>query len=152
MAGETYTTIIGNATGDPELRFTQSGVPVANFSVAATIRTYDKDTNRWKDGLTSFHRVVCWRDLAENVAEFVQKGKRVIVYGDLQQETYEKDGATHYAWKVNASAVGLDLTFVKVLPEPEPTTTERPADRPKRARQSPLQKAGKAAQAPMAEG
>ena len=78
MAGETIITVIGNLTDDPELKFTPSGAAVANFTVASTPRTFDKQTNEWKDGDALFLRCAAWRQLAENVAESLQKGQRVI--------------------------------------------------------------------------
>lgn len=93
MAGDTTITVIGNLTGDPELRFTPSGAAVANFTVASTPRTYDKQANEWKDGETLFLRCSLWREAAENVAESLQKGMRVIVVGNLVMRSYEpKDG------------------------------------------------------------
>ena len=89
MAGETTITIIGNLTSDPELRFTPSGSAVANFSVASTPRTFDKNSNEWVDGETLFLRASVWREAAENVAESLTKGMRVIVTGRLKSRSYE---------------------------------------------------------------
>ena len=89
MAGETLIHIEGNLTADPELRFTPSGAAVANFTVASTPRTFDKQTNEWKDGETLFMRCNAWRDLGENVAESLSRGMRVIVIGNLKQRSYE---------------------------------------------------------------
>lgn len=86
MAGDT--TIIGNLTADPELRFTQSGTPVANFTVASTPRYYDRQTETWKDGEATFLRCNIWRQYAENVAETLSKGARVIVQGRLKQRSF----------------------------------------------------------------
>ena len=83
MAGETIITLVGNLTADPELRFTPSGAPVANFTVASTPRTFDRQAGEWKDGETLFMRCSIWRDAAENVAESLTKGMRVIVQGRL---------------------------------------------------------------------
>jgi len=85
MAGETVITVVGNLTADPELRFTPSGAAVANFTVASTPRTYDKQTGEWKDGEALFLRCNLWRQAAENVAETLTKGMRVMVQGRLQQ-------------------------------------------------------------------
>lgn len=138
---ETSITVVGNVTQDPELRFTASGIAVTNFSVASTPRVFDKASSQWKDGDTSFFRVTVWRDLAENVAEFVAKGKRVIVVGDIAQKTYQdSDGNTRYAMEVTGRGVGLDLTFLKPVKPEEETTEERPADKPKVKRQAPLAK------------
>jgi single-strand DNA-binding protein len=111
MAGETVITIIGNLTADPELRFTPSGAAVANFTVASTPRTFDKDTNGWKDGDTLFLRCAVWRDAAENVAESLQRGTRVLVSGRLKQRSYEKDGAKHTVVEMDVDEVGPSLKY-----------------------------------------
>ncbi len=92
MAGETIITVIGNLTDDPELKFTPSGAAVANFTVASTPRTFDRQTNEWKDGDALFIRCAAWRQLAENVAESLQKGQRVIVTGALQHPQLRAPG------------------------------------------------------------
>lgn len=109
----TPVTIVGNLTDDPELRFTSSGVAVANFSVAVNRRQFDRQANEWKEAGTDFHRVTVWRSLAENVAGTLAKGARVIVVGDLKQRSWmdEKSGEKRSAWEVEGSAVGPDLTF-----------------------------------------
>ena len=89
MAGETIITVVGNLTDDPELRFTPSGAAVANFSVASTPRNFDKNTNEWVDGEAMFLRCSIWRQAAENVAESLQRGMRVVVQGRLKARTYE---------------------------------------------------------------
>ena len=89
MSGETTITVIGNLTNDPELRFTPSGSAVANFTVASTPRTFDRQSNEWKDGETLFLRASVWREAAENVAESLTKGMRVIVTGRLTMRQYE---------------------------------------------------------------
>ena len=89
MAGETVITLFGNLTADPELRFTPSGAAVANFTVASTPRAFDKQSNEWKDGETLFLRCTAWREMAENVAESLTKGTRVIVQGRLKARSYE---------------------------------------------------------------
>ena len=89
MAGDTVITVIGNLTDDPELRFTPSGAAVANFTVASTPRQFDRQTNEWKDGETLFLRCSIWRQAAENVAESLQKGMRVIAQGRLVSRSYE---------------------------------------------------------------
>ena len=89
MAGDTVITVIGNLTDDPELRFTPSGAAVANFTVASTPRSFDRQTNEWKDGDTLFLRCSVWRQVAENVAESLQKGMRVVVQGRLVSRSYE---------------------------------------------------------------
>ena len=92
MAGETVITVIGNITADPELRYTQNGLPVANFTIASTPRTFDKQANEWKDGDALFLRSTVWRDMAEHVAESLTKGARVIASGRLTQRSYETKG------------------------------------------------------------
>ena len=89
MAGDTPITIVGNLVDDPELRFTANGVAVANFRVASTPRAFDKATNEWKDGDSLFLSCSVWRQYAENVAESLTKGARVIVTGRLKQRSYE---------------------------------------------------------------
>ena len=89
MAGETVITVIGNLTAAPELRWTQSGAAVADFTVASTPRTYDRNAGEWRDGDTLFMRCSVWRETAENVAESLRKGMRVIVQGRLTQRSYE---------------------------------------------------------------
>ena len=89
MAGETTITVIGNLTADPELRWTQSGAAVADFTVASTPRTYDRNAGEWRDGDTLFMRCSVWRETAENVAESLRKGMRVIVQGRLTQRSYD---------------------------------------------------------------
>ena len=89
MAGDTVITVIGNLTADPELRWTQAGAAVADFTVASTPRTYDRNAGEWRDGDTLFMRCSVWRETAENVAESLRKGMRVIVQGRLTQRSYE---------------------------------------------------------------
>src|ERR687889_844749 len=89
MAGETVITVIGNLVDDPELRFTPSGAAVAKFRVASTPRTFDRESGQWKDGEPLFLQCSVWRQAAENVAESLHRGSRVIVSGRLRQRTYE---------------------------------------------------------------
>src|SRR6186997_1527397 len=111
MAGDTVITVIGNITGDPELRFTPSGAAVANFTVASTPRQFDRQSNEWKDGDTLFMRCSVWRDAAENVAESLQRGSRVLVSGRLKQRSYEKDGAKHTVVEMDVDEVGPSLKY-----------------------------------------
>ncbi len=111
MAGDTVITIIGNLTTDPELRFTPSGAAVANFTVASTPRQFDRTSNEWKDGETLFMRCSVWRDAAENVAESLQRGARVLVSGRLKQRSYEKDGAKHTIVEMEVDEVGPSLRY-----------------------------------------
>jgi len=112
MAGETVITIIGNLTNDPELRFTPSGAAVANFTVASTPRTFDKQSNEWKDGETLFMRCSVWRDAAENVAESLQRGSRVLVSGRLRSRSYEtKEGEKRTVVEMEVDEVGPSLRY-----------------------------------------
>lgn len=112
MAGETIITVVGNLTGDPELKFTPSGAAVANFTVASTPRTFDRQTNEWKDGDTLFIRCAVWRQPAENVAESLQKGQRVIVQGALRVREYERqDGSRGTSVEMNVDEVGPSLRY-----------------------------------------
>ncbi|MCD9145921.1 single-stranded DNA-binding protein [Streptomyces albireticuli] len=110
MSGETLMTVIGNLIEDPELRFTPSGVPVAKFRVASTPRTYDRQTNEWKDGESLFLTCTAWRRQAENVAESLVKGARAIVYGRLKQHSYDdKEGIRRVAYEIDVEEVGAAL-------------------------------------------
>jgi single-strand DNA-binding protein len=112
MAGETVITIIGNLTNDPELRFTPSGAAVANFTVASTPRTFDRQSNEWKDGDTLFMRCSVWRDAAENVAESLQRGTRVLVSGRLRSRSYEnKEGVKVTVVEMEVDEVGPSLRY-----------------------------------------
>ena len=111
MAGETVITVVGNLTGDPELRFTPSGAAVANFTVASTPRTLDKATNEWKDGEALFLRCSIWRQAAENVAESLQKGMRVVVQGRLKQRSYEVNGEKRTSVELDVEEIGPSLKY-----------------------------------------
>ncbi|MCP2267408.1 single-stranded DNA-binding protein [Promicromonospora thailandica] len=112
MAGETVITVIGNLTGDPELRFTPSGAAVANFTVASTPRTFDRQSNEWKDGETLFMRCSIWREAAENVAESLTKGTRVIVQGRLVQRSYEtREGEKRTVVELQVDEIGPSLRY-----------------------------------------
>lgn len=112
MAGETQITLIGNLTSDPNLRFTPSGAPVANFRVASTPRTFDRQTNEWRDGEALFVDCAVWRQYAENVAESLTKGMRVIVHGRLKARSYEtREGEKRTAWEVDVDEVGPALRY-----------------------------------------
>lgn len=112
MAGETTLTIIGNLTGDPELRFTPSGAAVANFTVASTPRTFDRQSNEWKDGETLFMRCSVWREVAENVAESLHKGTRVLVTGRLRSRSYEtKEGEKRTVVEMEVDEIGPSLRY-----------------------------------------
>jgi len=112
MAGDTVLTVIGNVTGDPELRFTPSGAAVANFTVASTPRAFDRQSNEWKDGETLFMRCSVWRDAAENVAESIQRGTRVIVSGRLKSRSYEtKEGEKRTVVEMDVDEIGPSLRY-----------------------------------------
>ena len=112
MAGETVLTVIGNLTDDPELKFTPSGAAVANFTVASTPRTFDRQTNEWKDGTALFIRCSVWRQVAENVAESLQKGQQVIVHGALNIRNFERqDGSKGTSVEMNVYEIGPSLRF-----------------------------------------
>ena len=112
MAGDTVITIVGNLTADPELRFTPSGAAVANFTVASTPRTFDRQANEWKDGDTLFMRCSVWRDAAENVAESLHRGTRVIVQGRLKSRSYEtKEGEKRTVVEMDVDEVGPSLRY-----------------------------------------
>ncbi|WP_405726327.1 single-stranded DNA-binding protein [Streptomyces sp. NBC_01537] len=110
MAGETVITVVGNLVDDPELRFTPSGAAVAKFRVASTPRTFDRQTNEWKDGESLFLTCSVWRQAAENVAESLQRGMRVIVQGRLKQRTYETNtGEKRTVYELDVDEVGASL-------------------------------------------
>ncbi|MFD6885886.1 single-stranded DNA-binding protein [Streptomyces sp. NPDC002886] len=110
MAGETVITVVGNLVDDPELRFTPSGAAVAKFRVASTPRTFDKQTNEWKDGESLFLTCSVWRQAAENVAESLQRGMRVIVQGRLKQRSYEdREGVKRTVYELDVEEVGPSL-------------------------------------------
>ena len=112
MAGETTITVVGNITSDPELRFTPGGAAVANFTVASTPRVMDKQTNEWKDGDALFLRCSIWRQAAENVAESLTKGMRVVVQGRLKQRSFEtKEGEKRTVVELEVEEVGPSLKY-----------------------------------------
>ena len=112
MAGETPITLIGNLTADPDLRFTPSGAAVANFTVASTPRNFDRQTNEWKDGDAMFLNCSVWRQAAENVAESLTKGMRVVVTGRLKSRSYEtREGEKRTVFEVDVDEVGPSLRY-----------------------------------------
>jgi single-strand DNA-binding protein len=112
MAGETSITVIGNLTNDPELRFTPSGSAVANFTIASTPRTFDRQKNEWVDGETLFLRCSVWREAAENVAESLTKGMRVVVEGRLKSRSYEtKEGEKRTVIELEVDEIGPSLKY-----------------------------------------
>lgn len=112
MANDTIITVIGNLTADPELRFTQNGVAVANFTIASTPRTFDRASNEWKDGEPLFLRASVWREFAEHVAGSLTKGARVIATGRLRQRSYEtKEGEKRTSIELEVDEIGPSLRY-----------------------------------------
>ena len=112
MAGETIITVVGNLTADPELRYTQGGLAVANFTIASTPRTFDRQANDWKDGEALFLRASVWREFAENVAGTLTKGSRVIATGRLKQRSYEtKEGEKRTSIELEIDEIGPSLRY-----------------------------------------
>jgi len=112
MAGETIITVVGNLTSDPELRYTQNGLAVANFTIASTPRTFDRQANDWKDGEALFLRASVWREFAENVAGTLTKGSRVVATGRLKQRSYEtKEGEKRTSIELEIDEIGPSLRY-----------------------------------------
>ena len=112
MAGETIITVVGNLTADPELRYTQNGLAVANFTIASTPRTFDRQANEWKDGEALFLRASVWREFAEHVAGSLTKGSRVIASGRLKQRSYEtKEGEKRTTIELEVDEIGPSLRY-----------------------------------------
>src|SRR3712207_6584737 len=112
MAGETIITVAGNLTADHELRYTQHGLAVANFTIASTPRTFDRQSNDWKDGEALFLRASVWRDFAEHVAGSLSKGSRVIATGRLKQRSYEtKEGERRTSIELEVDEIGPSLRY-----------------------------------------
>lgn len=112
MANEVQITLVGNLTGDPELKFTPSGAAVATFTVASTPRTFDRQAGEWKDGDAMFLRCSVWREAAENVAESLTKGMRVVVQGRLKSRSYEtREGDRRTVFEVDVDEVGPSLRY-----------------------------------------
>ena len=124
MAGETVITVVGNLVDDPELRFTPSGAAVANFRIASTPRTFDRQTNEWKDGDALFLSCSVWRQAAENVAESLQRGMRVVVQGRLKPRQYEtREGEKRTVFEIEVDEVGPSLKYATA----KVTRDQRPA-------------------------
>lgn len=112
MAGETIITVVGNLTADPELRYTQNGLPVANFTIASTPRTLDRQTNEWKDGDALFLRASVWREFAEHVAGSLTKGMRVVATGRLRQRSYQdREGNSRTSIELEVDEIGPSLRY-----------------------------------------
>ncbi|WP_214412317.1 single-stranded DNA-binding protein [Sphaerisporangium fuscum] len=140
MSGETTITVIGNLTADPELRFTQSGLAVAGFTVASTPRHYNQQSKSWEDGEPLFMRCSAWRDLGEHVCESLTRGTRVIVTGRLRQRSYETaEGDKRTVMELTVDEIGPSLRYATAKPtktrrsngnpggEADPWTTATPA-------------------------
>ena len=126
MSADTTITVVGNLTADPDLRFTASGVAVAGFTVASTPRVFDRASGEWKDGDTLFLRCTLWRQPAENTAETLRKGTRVIVTGRLKQRSYgTRDGQKRTVTEIDVDDIGPSLRYAtaKVTRTPKTTTT-----------------------------
>ena len=114
MSGETVITIVGNLTADPELRWTQSGSPVASFTIASTPRSFDRQSGEWKDGETLFMRCTAWREMAENIAETLRKGSRTMVRGRLVQRSFEtREGDRRTVVELQADEVAASLRHAR---------------------------------------
>ena len=152
MSGETLVTLVGNLTADPTLRWTQSGSAVADFTVASTPRTYDRNAGEWRDGDPLFMRCSVWRDVAENVAESLRKGMRVIVFGRLTQRSYEtQQGERRTVVELQVDEVGPSLRRARAQvirhpaadggagypPPPPPASTQPTQQAPQEAPQQP---------------
>ena len=112
MSNEQFITIVGRLTSDPELRFVASGAPVASLTIASNARKYDKQSDSWKDETTTFWRCNAWRDLAENVAESLQKGMAVVAYGEVKSRDWQdKEGNKRSSLEVELTAIGPDLRW-----------------------------------------
>lgn len=121
MANDTQITVVGNLTADPELRFTQSGVAVASFTIASTPRTFDRQSNEWKDGEALFLRSSVWRDQAENVAESLSKGERVIAQGNLKQRSFtDREGNNRTGIELDVTDIGPALLYATAKANKKP--------------------------------
>ncbi len=113
MANDTLITIVGNLTADPNLRFTGNGAAVVDFTVASTPRSFDRQSGQWRDGETLFLRCTAWREYAENIADSLSKGMRVIVQGRLTQSSYEREGQRRTSYEIQVDEVGPVLRYAK---------------------------------------
>ncbi len=129
MSNETIVTVVGNLTADPEMRYTQSGLAVANFTIASTAKSFDKTTNEWKDGDPLFLRASCWREFAENVAGSLTKGSRVIAQGRLKQRSYEtKEGEKRTTIELDVDDIGPSLRYATATVTRAASTGSAPAN------------------------
>jgi len=133
MSGETILTVVGNLTADPELRYTSTGLAVANMTIASTPRTFDRASNEWKDGEALFLRASCWREFAEHVAGTLTKGSRVIAQGRLRQRSYEtKEGEKRTSMELEVDEIGPSLRYATA----QITRAPRDGSAPRAAQQS----------------
>lgn len=112
MVGETVITVVGNLTADPELRYTQNGLPVCNFTIASTPRSFDRQSNEWKDGDALFLRASAWREFAEHIAGSLTKGMRVVAQGRLRQRSYQdREGNNRTSIELEVDEIGPSLRY-----------------------------------------
>jgi len=133
MAGETVIAVVGNLTADPELRYTQNGLPVANFTIASTPRNFDRAANEWKDGEALFLRASVWREFAEHVAGSLTKGMRVMAQGRLRQRSYQdREGNQRTAIELEVDEIGPSLRYAtaQVTRAASKTDAQRTAAQP----------------------
>jgi single-strand DNA-binding protein len=144
MADETLITVRGNAVDDVQLRFTQGGAAVASFRIASTARKYDKNSNSWVNEEPTFLTVNVWRQQAEQVAESVAKGTRVVVFGQLKQRSYEKDGQKRTVFEIEAEEVAVSLRFAtaKVTKVQRSGNGQQPGGGQRQAQQGPWGQGG----------
>jgi single-strand DNA-binding protein len=128
MAGETIITVVGNLTADPELRYTQNGVAVANFTIASTPRLFDRPSGEWKDGEALFMRASVWREFAEHVASSLTKGARVVATGRLRQRSYEtKEGEKRTSIELEVDEIGPSLRYATAQIQRQSSGGSKPA-------------------------
>jgi len=126
--GETPITIVGNLTGDPELKFTDTGAALAKFTIAVTPRTFDRTSNTWKDGTTAFYRCAAWRTLAEHIAESLRKGSRVVASGRMRQHDWKTDeGENRSMLAVEIDDIGASVRFTTVTINAKRASSNGPA-------------------------
>lgn len=149
MAGETIITVVGNLTADPELRYTQNGLPVANFTIASTPRTFDRQANEWKDGEALFLRSSIWREAAEHVAGSLTKGSRVIATGILKQRSYQdREGNNRTAIELEVDEIGPSLKYATAtITKSAASGASKPAAAPEASEAAPAAPAAAAAPA-----
>ena len=128
MSNEPILTVVGNLTADPDLKFTSGGAAVANFTVASTPRSFDKASGQWVDGEPLFMRCSLWREAAENAAESLKKGQRVIVTGKLISRSYEKDGAKKTVVELAVDEIGPSVRYAVVVTDKKGAAKSKPVD------------------------